>query len=74
MEIGLAGLTVHTFTLIYLTFTSSQNFISSKDVLKDFDALEAIQKEAARQVASYCSERGRLILKVRSREAQDISR
>jgi hypothetical protein len=33
---------------------------------RDFDALEAVQREAARQVASHCVEQGKLLLKVGS--------
>ena len=44
----------------------TQAFVGSQDIGRDFDALEAVQREGARQVASHCSEQGRLLYKVRT--------
>lgn len=42
----------------------TQVFLLTQDIVRDFDALESVQREAARQAASHCSERGRLLTKV----------
>ena len=43
-----------------------QAFLGSQDIGRDFNALEAVLREAARQVASHCSEQGGLLIKVGS--------
>lgn len=43
---------------------SIQAFVGSQDIGRDFDALEAVQREAARQVSSHCTEQGQLLIKV----------
>ena len=45
-------------------FLNLQAFIGSQDINQDFDALEAVQREAARQVAYHCSEQGQVLIKV----------
>ncbi|GAX77051.1 hypothetical protein CEUSTIGMA_g4497.t1 [Chlamydomonas eustigma] len=49
------------------TGSTGKAFIGSQDVGRDFEALEAVQREAARQVASHCVEQGKLLLKVSDR-------
>jgi hypothetical protein len=42
----------------------TQSFLESQDIRTDYELLDMVMKEAARQVAGSCAERGRLMLKV----------
>jgi hypothetical protein len=42
----------------------AQLLLEAQDMRYDFDMLDSVMREAARQVAASCAERGRLILKV----------
>ncbi|KAJ9532956.1 hypothetical protein QJQ45_018051 [Haematococcus lacustris] len=45
--------------------SATQAFLASQDIQLDYELLEGVLREAARQVAASCGERGRLLVKVR---------
>jgi hypothetical protein len=42
----------------------AQAYLESQDIRQDYELLDTVMREAARQVAGSCAERGRLLLKV----------
>jgi hypothetical protein len=45
-----------------------------QDIREDYQLLDMVLREAARQVASACAERGRLLIKVRARRQTAMAR
>ncbi|KAL6756668.1 hypothetical protein V8C86DRAFT_3026666 [Haematococcus lacustris] len=47
--------------------SATQAFLASQDIQLDYELLEGVLREAARQVAASCGERGRLLVKIGER-------
>ena len=57
----------HHHSLITAASDPTRAFISSSNPDRDFDALEAVQREAARQASASCADHGRILIKVAER-------